>query len=362
MATTQGKWNHRNGNQMMRGNTQSQKYDNGEQKNGKPVQRFRSRKTKYNPNVTCTYCGKTGHVHDNCYRLIGYPDDFEFTKTRETQGTMKANAVTTEEKSEAFQNTQEDTAYNNYSQYMSKEQYTNLVQQVTKDVLKEHRTTPTTGFNGNAIAGTILRNSSSCLSVINSCTWIIDSGASEHMCFDPNSFLSLTPLPVPLTLTLPNSFRIIVTHTGSVSVLPNLTLKNVLYVPVFKHNLISVHRLSSQIKYDVLFTPSGCVLQDPLMKSIQAFGEVNEGLYLLKSSNIRSQFVSNANVVSIPQGNSSIPSSGSVPFSFSANVVPSVALWHVSNKQKKKLERRDVKKKAKKKQDFSDISEIPKKL
>ena len=52
MATTQGKWNHRNDNQMMRGNAQSQKYDNGEQRNGKPVQRFRSRKFKYNPNVT----------------------------------------------------------------------------------------------------------------------------------------------------------------------------------------------------------------------------------------------------------------------------------------------------------------------
>ncbi|KAG5613148.1 hypothetical protein H5410_024429 [Solanum commersonii] len=303
---------------------ETQKYDNGEQRNAKSVQRFRSRKTKYNPNVTCTYCGKTGHVHDNCYSLIGYPDDFEFTKTRETQGTVEANAVTTEEKFEAYQNTQEDTTYNNYNQYISKEQYTNLVQQVTKDVLKENKTTPTISFNGNAIAGTILRNSSSCLSLINSCTWIIDSGGSEHMCFDPNSFLSLTPLPVLLTLTLPNSFRII-------------------------HNLIFVHRLSSQIKYDVLFTPSGCVLQDPLIKNIQAFGDVNEELYLLKSSSIRSQFVSNANVVSIPQGNSSIPSSGSVPFSFSTNI-------------KKKLERRDVKKNSKEKQDFSDISEIPKKL
>lgn len=123
MATTQGKWNHRNDNQMMRGNAQSQKYDNGEQRNGKPVQRFRSRKFKYNPNVT--YSGKTEYVHDNCYRFIGYPNDFEFTKTRENQGTVKANTVATEEKSKAYQNTQEDTAYNNYSQYMSKE-YTQI--------------------------------------------------------------------------------------------------------------------------------------------------------------------------------------------------------------------------------------------
>ena len=85
------------------------------------------------------------------------------------------------------------------------------------------------------------------------------------------------------------------------SILPNLTLKNVMYVPAFKYNLISVHRLSSKIKYNVLLTLSGCVLQVSLTRSIKAFGEVNEGLYLLKSSTIRYQFVSNANVVSIPQ-------------------------------------------------------------
>ncbi|XP_010319755.1 uncharacterized protein [Solanum lycopersicum] len=143
MATTQGKWNHRNGNQMMRvGNKgmENQSKDSGQGSLSTIL-------------MLHTYCGKTKHVHDNCYRIIGYLNYFEFTKTRENQGTVKANTVATEEKSKAYQNTQEDTTYNNYSQYMSKEQYTNLVQQVTKDFLKKHRTAPTTGFSGNAIAG-----------------------------------------------------------------------------------------------------------------------------------------------------------------------------------------------------------------
>lgn len=43
---------------------------------------FKPRKTKYNPNVSCTHCLNTGHVEDDCYRLIGYPEDFEFTNTK----------------------------------------------------------------------------------------------------------------------------------------------------------------------------------------------------------------------------------------------------------------------------------------
>lgn len=36
---------------------------------------------------------KTGHIHDDYYRLIGFSDDFEFTKQKSYQGSVKANAV-----------------------------------------------------------------------------------------------------------------------------------------------------------------------------------------------------------------------------------------------------------------------------
>ncbi|XP_059294863.1 uncharacterized protein LOC132047907 [Lycium ferocissimum] len=52
-------------------------------------------KKKYNPNVSCTHCGKTGHTIDDCYRLHGFPDDFEFTK-----GEAKGNAAVMYEEGE----------------------------------------------------------------------------------------------------------------------------------------------------------------------------------------------------------------------------------------------------------------------
>lgn len=147
------------------------------------------------------------------------------------------------------------------------------------------------------------------------------------MCYDARPFVSLKSLPVPLSLNVTNSFKIIVTHVGSVFILPNLILENVLYVSVFKYNLLSVHRFCCQYKCDLLFTPSGCVLQDPIMKNTHDFGKVNGGLYLLQPSNSKCH----EDVISFQKGSNSnsSPSSISASFSVLVNDVPNIDLWHV---------------------------------
>ncbi|KAG5577288.1 hypothetical protein H5410_057422 [Solanum commersonii] len=52
------------------------------QKFQRPNLKFKGKGAQYNPNVSCTYCGKTGHVEDNCFRLIGFSDDFQFTNDK----------------------------------------------------------------------------------------------------------------------------------------------------------------------------------------------------------------------------------------------------------------------------------------
>ncbi|XP_015170076.1 uncharacterized protein [Solanum tuberosum] len=53
--------------------------------------KFKGKKANYNPNVTCTYCGKTGHVELKCFRLIGFPDDFQFTHEKGFNNQVKGN-------------------------------------------------------------------------------------------------------------------------------------------------------------------------------------------------------------------------------------------------------------------------------
>lgn len=185
------------------------------------------------------------------------------------------------------------------------------------------------GINASAIASTIIKYSRKCFSVFNFSTWIIDLGASEHICFDVKSFVSLVPLPVQIGSTLPNSCRIIVTHAGTVSILPKLTLLNVLHVPDFKYNLISVHKLCNQYQRDLSFTPSGCILPDPLMKNTQAFGKVEEGLYFLQPTRLKSKSFNNRNLVSFKKRSNSVSKSSSVSFLVSTNAIFNIDVWHV---------------------------------
>ncbi|XP_042950334.1 uncharacterized protein LOC122282449 [Carya illinoinensis] len=39
-------------------------------------------KRKEQSDMTCQHCGKAGHTQEKCYRLIGFPPNFKFTKTR----------------------------------------------------------------------------------------------------------------------------------------------------------------------------------------------------------------------------------------------------------------------------------------
>lgn len=145
-------------------------------------------------------------------------------------------------------------------------------------------------INSNAIDGTILKYLGTYFKAIDHNIWIIYTRASEHMCYNFSSFLSLTPLPTPVVISLPNYFKIMVTHTDSISIQANLTLNGVIYVSYFKYNLLSIHKLCCQFQCSAYFNSFGCMLQALSMKRGQAFGEVKEGLYILQqaSSELRS--------------------------------------------------------------------------
>ena len=70
-------------------------------------------------------------------------------------------------------------------------------------------------------------------------TWIIDSGASDHMTFNSSLFTSLSPSSIP-HITNANGESFPVLGTGSVIVTPTITLHHVLYVPALSHHLMSV--------------------------------------------------------------------------------------------------------------------------
>nr|XP_016442568.1 PREDICTED: uncharacterized protein LOC107767981 [Nicotiana tabacum] len=157
---------------------------------------FKGRKN----NLICSHCKKPGHSVDKCYRIIGFPSDFKFTKTPKLHGSVKSNAVL------SFH---AQPTGNTGGNPITQDQFSQLIHLLNNAQLG-HTGSPTTKVNANVVqcVGNIFNNPSIYLTYANTHSWIIDSGASEHMSYDTKFFATLSPLPTPLFINLPNSFRV----------------------------------------------------------------------------------------------------------------------------------------------------------
>lgn len=105
----------------------------------------------------------------------------------------------------------------NLTQNLSKDQFSQLMS-LLKQVKVHQDTSAGTGadISTNVAAGIAFNDLVFDLPFYKTNIWIIDAGASEFMCYDPNAFNFLTPLLMPLIVNLPNSYQVKVTHSGSV--------------------------------------------------------------------------------------------------------------------------------------------------
>ena len=70
-------------------------------------------------------------------------------------------------------------------------------------------------------------------------TWVLDTGATDHIVHFVKLFTKITSSISPF-VQLPNGERVVVTHIGTIQVTASLVLENVLCVLAFTFNLISV--------------------------------------------------------------------------------------------------------------------------
>jgi len=64
-------------------------------------------------------------------------------------------------------------------------------------------------------------------------TWILDSGAINHMTPHKQFLHDLKSLPKPFLITLPNGYKVKAVSTGSLHLRADITLHNVFLVPFF---------------------------------------------------------------------------------------------------------------------------------
>ena len=86
-------------------------------------------------------------------------------------------------------------------------------------------------------------------------SWIIDSGATNHMTRASNLFTSYTPVRVADGSMVPNTGR------GSIRCTKTLSFSPVLHVPDFPINLLSVSSILKSLNCRGWFDPSHCAFQ-----------------------------------------------------------------------------------------------------
>ncbi|XP_062088793.1 uncharacterized protein LOC133795356 [Humulus lupulus] len=194
----------------------------------------------------CTHCNTLGHTIEKCYKLHGYPPGYKQKSSKEAS-TNQFNAsedIHNNARPEQAQVNPKDAAANQFNTttflpQLTATQYQQLLNLLATQAPSMNSTEPSSS-TGNP---EIVLSTNSFIPVIDS--WIVDTGATRHICSNVNTFQFLNPI-FPTKLILPNNDSLLVHPSGSIAINQDLVLTEVLYVPSFKYNIISVSCLTIQ--------------------------------------------------------------------------------------------------------------------
>lgn len=222
-------------------------------------------------NRVCTHCGRNNHTIDTCFIKHGYPLGFK-NKTKGNGFSSQQSATT----NNASETPALGSSSTNPSYDLTQEQYNNIL------ALLQH-SKPVSTANSVSTSPLVLNSLSSTANGKSPSLWILDTGATDHISFNLSAFTSYHNI-VPISVTLLNGSQLSASISGSIKLTPSLTLHNVLYIPSFNVNLISVAKLSKSNNCFVQFTANSCIImQNPSMETI-GITDLQYGLYVLHSN------------------------------------------------------------------------------
>ncbi|KZV37837.1 hypothetical protein F511_10867 [Dorcoceras hygrometricum] len=117
------------------------------------------------------------------------------------------------------------------------------------------------------------------VSTITICPWIIDSGATDHMTGSSKLFHSYIPCAGNQKIKIADGTLSAIAGQGTIVISQTITLHNVLHVPKLSCNLLSIRKLTRDLKCTTQFSSNLCVFQE--LDSGKTIGSAKEagGLY-----------------------------------------------------------------------------------
>jgi len=110
--------------------------------------------------------------------------------------------------------------------------------------------------------------------------WILDIGAADHVCVSLSNFFSYKTIK-PIPINLPDGYHVLANYSSTIVFNQICYLSNVLYVPNFAINLISVSKLTSDFDYKLIFSLNKCDIQDNVTNERVGTVKTTYGLYIL---------------------------------------------------------------------------------
>ncbi|KAF7826524.1 Integrase, catalytic core [Senna tora] len=234
----------------------------GEQKGGK--------RKDNKKDLKCDHYGYNGHTRETCFKLNGYPD---WWKERKPGGGKKQHA-----------NLAVNAETDNPLEVKESADLSSMISQLVRQEIAKLSSKIKTGTDEMASFAHSLQfvgNSSNLKTLVVVGTWIVDTGASSHMSYDRRLLTDVKTLKQCINVHLLDGKTVVVKEAGRAIINDDLELDNVLLIPTFKYNLLSVQRIIKG-NINVVFNSSNCLVQDHMTRRILAVGQTIGNLYYLQ--------------------------------------------------------------------------------
>uniref|UniRef100_A0A803LZV8 Retrotransposon Copia-like N-terminal domain-containing protein n=1 Tax=Chenopodium quinoa TaxID=63459 RepID=A0A803LZV8_CHEQI len=211
----------------------------------------------------CEHCRIPGHVMEKCFKLNGYPLNFAKGKGKRVAAVAHAD------------DEEEDTG--DCVTQISQDQFSSILKALQSQ-------------NAENPAESQAHVASTCLLTCSNAKWIVDSGATDHICSNLSLFESYKCFDkTPSTITIADGKHVTVEHIGTVQFDNGIVLQNVLHVPGLKFNLISTHKLCRDLNCEIVFTHDKCLIQGPTLSRSVVLGNLVSGLYAVDDMTVEQQ-------------------------------------------------------------------------